>query len=67
MLLMLLNAGENHLPFVMPKLPAGSAWRRVLDTSAPDLIEERATHANGAPYDMPGRAVVLFELIGLPK
>jgi len=64
MLLILLNAGENQLPFVMPKLPAGSAWRRVLDTSASELGDDSTTHANGAAYDMPARAVVLFALVG---
>jgi hypothetical protein len=49
----------------MPKLPASSAWRRVLDTTAPELVDDPATHANGAAYEMPGRAVVLFALVGL--
>jgi len=67
MLLMLLNAAEGQQQFVMPRLSAGSAWRRVLDTSLPELVDEPATHASGTRYDVPGRALVLFELVGPPE
>ena len=62
-LLILLNAFHDGIDFVLPSLPAGTAWRRLLDTTDPDLAAAGTRHIMGATYPLPGRALVLFEML----
>ena len=36
--LMLMNAGDNEVPFLLPSIPAFHGWRLLFDTTQPDAI-----------------------------
>lgn len=58
-LLIVVNAGSEDLPFVMPKHPLGNLWHVILDTT-----EAVAQHrwAPKAAYPVASRSFTLFEL-----
>jgi glycogen operon protein len=58
-LLLLLNASETPVPFVLPARP-GSAWEPLLDTCATDGRRVRSPLRDGEPYDLEGRSVALL-------
>ncbi|HLT02563.1 MAG TPA: hypothetical protein VK001_10300, partial [Geminicoccaceae bacterium] len=59
-LLIILNAYHDVVPFIMPAIPGGTGWRRLLDTTEPDLEDDPEVHEIGKPYHVPGRSLVLF-------
>jgi glycogen operon protein len=66
-LLILMNAYQDAVPFTLPKVPGGVGWRRLIDTNQP---EHAANSGNPAgmkePYALPGRSLVLFDLVAQP-
>jgi isoamylase len=69
-LLILINGHEAAMPFTLPKVPGGSGWRALLDTSRPNQEEEQEPpdlHAPREPFRMPPRCLVLFALQQAPS
>jgi glycogen operon protein len=62
-LLTLLNAHHEPVPFVLPRLPGGSGWRRILDTSQPALTDDPQIQAMESKYPLPGRCLVQFTML----
>ncbi|HEX5314213.1 MAG TPA: glycogen debranching protein GlgX [Gammaproteobacteria bacterium] len=60
-LLILLNAGEEECAFTLPRLPVGSGWVRVLDTTAQSAAAV-SLHEFEETFALAGRAVMLFHL-----
>ena len=59
-LLIIFNAYHGVVPFTLPSIPGGSGWRRLLDTSDPELAEDATVCASTQPFSVPGRSLVLF-------
>jgi glycogen operon protein len=59
-LLIILNAYHDVVPFTLPPSPDEAGWRQLLDTTAPALGDERIVHEVGKPIGVPGRSLVLF-------
>jgi glycogen operon protein len=57
-LLMLLNAHPHAVDFVLPPLPPGEQWTRLLDTVDPEADDLRL--AGGRTYRMADRSLALF-------
>jgi glycogen operon protein len=61
-LLVLLNADDQEVPFVLPKTDEGKSWLRVIDTICDTPPEQR--WAGEAHYPLQGRTLALFTLNG---
>jgi glycogen operon protein len=61
-LLVLLNADDQEVPFVLPKTDEGKSWLRVIDTICDTTPEQR--WAGEAHYPLHGRTLALFTLNG---
>jgi isoamylase len=59
-LLIVLNAHHDVVSFILPPIAGGASWRRLLDTTAPELFDDPASHAIGKPFAVPGRSLILF-------
>jgi isoamylase len=59
--LILLNAGESDVPFVLPALAGETEWRRVLDTAEPELAGTKP-QAAAEIFTLLGRSVAMFLL-----
>jgi len=59
-LLVLLNAHDDAIPFVLPEEGPDERWVRLIDTT--DVREEAEAFPGGATYDLGGRSVVLMKL-----
>ena len=59
-LLLLLNAYHDTVPFTLPPIAGAEGWRRILDTTEPEVTDDPRIYASGKPFDMPGRSVVLL-------
>lgn len=59
-LLVVMNAHHDVVPFTPPPIVGGAGWRRLLDTTDPALSEDPTTHPIGEPFAMPGRSLVVF-------
>jgi glycogen operon protein len=57
-MLLLLNAHHEALPFVLPGVEQGPAWELLLDTAQPKM--ERAVYTPGECYALQGRSLVLL-------
>ncbi|VVM04319.1 glycogen debranching protein GlgX [Methylacidimicrobium tartarophylax] len=57
-MLLLFNASEQPIPFVLPKRRGSLRWERILDTDQPRLAPERL--AAGETYTLMGHTSVLF-------
>ena len=58
--LLLANAGEEPVNFVLPKVPFDKRWHWILDTTAADG-EASGRFAAGTKFELPMHALVLFE------
>jgi isoamylase len=61
-LLILMNSHSETVDFVLPTLPVGRAWVRVLDTTEPALAAGADPLPMGATFPMAGRALVVFSM-----
>ncbi len=61
-LLILLNAYHEVVPFTLPTVPGGATWQRLLDTFKPEVEAEPTAHSAGQAFDLSGRSLVLFVL-----
>jgi len=63
-LMILLNAQDAPVPFVLPGTLLGARWARVFDTAggAPDEIFE-----GGAQYPLADRAIAVLKLVGVTR
>jgi isoamylase len=59
----LMNAYHDEVPFVLPRLPTGKGWRRIVDTSQPQLADDPKVLAMGETYPLPGRCYVEFVMV----
>ncbi|HSA80090.1 MAG TPA: glycogen debranching protein GlgX [Geminicoccaceae bacterium] len=59
-LLIVLNAYHDVVPFILPPIAAGSGWRRLLDTTDAALTDDPATYETGKPFPIPGRSLILL-------
>ncbi|MGD9896340.1 MAG: glycogen debranching protein GlgX [Candidatus Methylacidiphilaceae bacterium] len=57
-MLILFNAAEDPVPFVLPKRRESLSWERILDTDKPDSPPERLT--GGETYVLAGHTSALF-------
>lgn len=62
-LLLLLNSYHEAVEFVLPPVPGGTAWTRLLDTNEPEA-DESASFNPSDKYAMAGRSLALFVLGG---
>jgi isoamylase len=58
--LLLLNAGEETVPFTLPAQNGGLRWRRILDTS--DRQWGHSATQRGKRYRLHGRSMAVFQL-----
>jgi isoamylase len=63
-LLIILNAYHDVVPFTLPSIPGAVGWRRLLDTTEPALAEDSTVRPPMQPFSVPGRSLVLF--VGQP-
>jgi isoamylase len=59
-LLVVMNAHHDVVPFVLPAVTGGAGWSRLLDTAEPELEGEDAVHPSGESAAVPGRSLILF-------
>ena len=59
-LLIVMNAHHDTVPFKLPRIAGGVGWYRCLDTTDPEMAHDDALHAIGGVYQLPGRALILF-------
>jgi len=64
-LLLLVNAYHDAVPFVLPKWAEHQVWYPLLDTSHPAGAPPDGTFPAGRPMDMPGRSTLLLKLVVL--
>jgi isoamylase len=62
LLLIVMNAYHGVVPFVLPAVPGGAGWQRILDTFDPLLDGQATFHAPSEPFEVPGRCLILFVL-----
>ncbi|QJE72102.1 glycogen debranching protein GlgX [Aerophototrophica crusticola] len=63
-LLLVLNAHVDAVPFTMPGVPGGRIWHCLLDTGHATGAPGDRTELPGLPARIPGRTCLLFELAG---
>jgi len=61
-LLIVLNAFHDTVPFVLPAVPGGTAWRCLLDTVDDVGRSEAADHPAGGVLEVAGRSALLLML-----
>jgi isoamylase len=61
-LLILLNAYHEAVPFRLPADAPSGRWRCLVDTAAPDGRSAGKRAANDEPFELAGRSLVLFAL-----
>jgi glycogen operon protein len=59
-LLIVMNAHHDPVPFILPPIVGSAGWRRLLDTTDPHLSEDAATYEIGKPFPVSGRSLILF-------
>jgi glycogen operon protein len=59
-LLIIMNAYHDVVPFTLPPIPGGAGWLRLLDTTDPRLSEDPTAYEIRKPYAVPGRSLTLF-------
>jgi glycogen operon protein len=62
MLLLLLNAHHEPIPFTLPAAPGATAWERLFDTADPAIVP--ATAAAGQAYPLRDRSTAVFRARG---
>jgi glycogen operon protein len=62
LLLILMNSHSEAVDFILPTLPPGNAWVRVLDTTDPELAPGSQTLPMGATFPMAARSLVVFAI-----
>ena len=62
--LILLHAGAEHRPFVLPGPPCGETYRRVLDTTDEHETPTMTNEPQGATIMMAPRSLVVYEVLG---
>ncbi|HUZ03005.1 MAG TPA: glycogen debranching protein GlgX [Thermomicrobiaceae bacterium] len=62
-LLILLNAHAEAVPFVLPASQPGLHWDVLVDTARPDVLPGSRICDAGAPFDLQARSLVLFRRV----
>lgn len=62
-LLVVTNAGLDAVDFVLPAVPGGTAWSRLLDTASPTEKEGAMTMQPGIAHTVAHRSLSLFALV----
>jgi isoamylase len=60
-LLLVVNAHFDVVNFTLPAIPDGDSWRCLIDTNAPDRIEE-SSFGFGEAYEVTGRSLLVLAL-----
>jgi isoamylase len=63
-ILLLMNAHYEAIPFLLPPLPEGHQWERLLDTAEPG---EPLKYTSGQPYALHGRSMAVLRTMALPE
>lgn len=58
-LLIVMNAHHEAVPFTMPKMPCHGRWRKIIDTDEPAFDDDDAD-APPSAFDAPGRSLQVF-------
>jgi hypothetical protein len=48
------------VPFTLPSIAGRGGWRRLLDTTDPELAEDATVYPSMQPFSVQGRSLVLF-------
>jgi glycogen operon protein len=59
-LLIIMHAHHDMSPFKLPAIAGGVGWRRILDTTAPELSHDDVVHSAGDSIDLFARSLILF-------
>jgi hypothetical protein len=52
------------VPFILPQVPGGVGWRRLIDTNQPEHVADSGNPMGMKErFDLPGRSLVLFSLV----
>lgn len=62
-LLIVFNAFHDTVPFKLPAVPGGTAWRCLLNTVDDVGRADTTGHPAGTSFDVAGRSALLFVLI----
>jgi isoamylase len=63
--LIMLNAEEEVIPYLLPRAPNGALWSLIIDTSRDRSIPDDALFTAGSVFSAPGRTVVVFQTRGV--
>jgi glycogen operon protein len=63
-LLLILNAHHDVVNFQFPEVAGGEAWYCLIDTNQPESEQTRQACKFGGQYEVTGRSLLLFELVG---
>ncbi|WP_431859342.1 glycogen debranching protein GlgX [Azospirillum sp.] len=66
-LLIVLNAHVDAVPFTLPDVPGGRGWRCVLDTRVADGEGDGRMVLPGKPFPVDGRTALVFVLVESPE
>ena len=66
-LLIVLNAHHESVPFTLPTVPGGRGWRCVLDTRVADGAGDGRMVLSGKAVDVDGRTALVFQLVESPE
>ena len=61
--LLLFNAAENDVPFVLPATPTPARWEAVLDTARAAAEQGGEVHDTGSTVRLPGRSLLVLRRV----
>jgi glycogen operon protein len=61
--LLLFNAAEDAVPFVLPSTPRPGRWEAALDTARPAAEQTADAHDSGATVQLPGRSLLVLRRV----
>jgi glycogen operon protein len=61
--LLLFNAAEDDVPFVLPSMPTPTRWEVALDTARPDADQGAEVHDARAAIQLPGRSLLVLRRV----
>jgi isoamylase len=61
--LLLFNAAEDDVPFVLPRTPQPARWETVLDTARPAAEQPSDVHDAGVAVNLPGRSLLVLRRV----
>lgn len=59
-LLAVFNSYAGTVNFKLPEIAGGKGWERLVDTTDPEMADDKKTYADKSTYTLPARSVVVF-------